>query len=171
MQLDVLKTLISSYMNMFIDTFNAIFVEDPDHRIHIILALLMILLLSTFIRIRKLQKQLNDIDKRNTISLLTIQHYCTSINRAVNEVLESNKTIAAENSFKNKEVLKRIRLAHARVKDAYTGIFKHVELKRIRRAPKPKTPEQHAEYQKEKEEHEALVKEAINEMLKTEFDH
>ena len=171
MQLDALKTLISSYMDMFLCTFNTIFVEHPDHHIHIILALLMILLLSSFIRIRRLQKQLNDIDKRNTISLLTIQHYCTSINRAVNEVIETNKIIAKENTAKNNEVLKRIRFAHTRVKDVYTGIFRHFELKRIRRAPKPKTPEQQAEYQKEKEEHEALVKEVIDEMLKTEFDH
>ena len=171
MQLDVLKLWISNYMDTFVTTVNLIFIEHPDHRIHILLATLMVLLMSIFIRTRRLQKQLNDIDKRNTITLLSIQHYCTSINRAVNEGIEISKAIAKENTAKNNEVLKRIGLAHMRVKNAYVGIFKHLEFKRIRRAPKPKTPEQQAEYQKEKAEHDALVKEAINEMMKTEFDH
>ena len=170
MQLNALKTVVVTYMSMIMDTINTIINDHPYNQQYRILIVLMVLLLLNLIRTRKLQKQLNDIDKRNTISLLTIQHYCTSINRAVNEVFESNKTIAAENAAKNHEVLKYIRLAHLRVKDVYTGIFKHFDIKRIRRAPKPKTSEQHEKYQKEKEEHEALIRETIDEMLKTDFD-
>ncbi len=103
--------------------------------------------------------------------LLTIQHYCAAINRAINEVLESNKVIATENTTTHAEVLKHIRLAHSRVKDAYTGIFKHLDLKHLRRAPKFSTQEQSEQHTREMEEHNTLLRETIDEMLKTEITH
>jgi hypothetical protein len=125
----------------------------------------MVLLLSNIIRTNKLRKQLNDIDKRSTLSFLTIQHYCTTINRAVNEVIETNKTIVAN----NEKLTSNVRLAHQRVKDAYTGIFKHFDIRRIRRAPKTITQEQCEKHEREMEEHNTLIRETTDEMLKTEL--
>ena len=171
MQFSEIKLLLASYAATAIDTLNAIFIDHPDAQLHILLAILMVLLLTILNRTRRLQKQLNNIDKRNTTMLLSIQHHCAAINRSINEVLDSNKTIATENASNNAEVLKHIRSAHQRVKDAYTGIFKHFDLNRIRRAPKLDTPEQCEKYAKEIEEHNALLRETINEMLKTEISH
>ena len=127
----------------------------------------MILILSCLYRIRKLQKQLNEADKRNTITLLAIQHYCAAINRSVNEVIESNKSLMEGHAT----VLKNIRIAHQRVKDAYTGIFKHLDIKRLKCAPKTTTQEQRDKCECLREEHNALIRETIDEMLKTELPH
>ena len=171
MQYSAFTLMLSSYAATIINTLNAIFTDHPNAQLHILLAFLTVLLLTIVIRTRRLQKQLNGIDARDTIMLLSIQHYCAAINRAVNELIESNKTIATENASNNTEVLKHIRLAHSRVKDAYTGIFKHLDLKHLRRAPKFNTPEQSEQHKKEIEEHNALLRETIDEMLKTEITH
>ena len=127
--------------------------------------MLMILILSCLYRIRRLQKQLNEADKRNTITLLSIQHYCAAINRSVNEVIESNKSLTEGNAT----MLKNIRFMHQRIKDAYTGVFKHLDIKRIRRAPKTSTQGQRDKCERDREEHDAIIRETIDEMLKTEL--
>ena len=126
----------------------------------------MVLLLSNIIRTNKLRKQLNDIDKRNTVSLLSIQHHCAAINRSVNEVIEMNKTLVAENA----RLSSIVRLTHQRVKDAYTGFFKHFDIKRLRRAPKAPAQEQHEGHKRETEERAAIIKETTNEMSATDFN-
>lgn len=171
MQLTEIKLLFSAYAATSINALRAIFIDNPNAQFHILLALLTLLLLTILIRTRRLRKQLNDIDKRDTIMLLTIQHYCAAINRAINEVLESNKAIATENAATHADVLKHIRLAHSRVKDVYTGIFKHLDLKHLRRAPKFSTAEQSEQHKRDIEEHNAILRETIGEMLKTEIPH
>lgn len=165
MQFNDIKPLISAYTTTIMDTLSAIFITHPDCYIHRILAIIMVLLLSNIIRTNKLRKQLNDIDKRSTLSFLTIQHYCTTINRAVNEVIETNKTIVAN----NEKLTSNVRLAHQRVKDAYTGIFKHFDIRCIRRAPKTITQEQRENHEREMEERAAIIRETTDEMLKTEL--
>lgn len=167
MQYSAIKSMISDYIVHIIDTFADIFITHPDYYIHRILAIITCLLIYNVIRTNRLRNQLNDIDKRTTLSLLTIQHYCTAINRAVNEVIETNKTISTENT----KITNHIRLAHQRVKDAYTGVFKHFDIKRIRRAPKITTQEQREKHEKEMEDHNALIRETTDEMLTTELHY
>ena len=165
MQFSAIKSSFLAYSDTIIELFNTVFISNPDWFIHRILVILMVLILSSLFRIRKLQKQLNEADKRNTITLLAIQHYCAAINRSVNEVIESNKSLTEGNAT----ILKNMRLTHLRVKDAYTGIFKHLDIKRIRRAPKTSTQEQRDKCERDREEHNAIIRETIDEMLKTEL--
>ena len=167
MQFSAIKQVISAYTTTILNTLTFIFTTHPDYYIHRLLAIIMLLLLIDINRTNRLKNQLNDIDKRDTIVLLTIQHYSAAINRAVNEVIESNSLIATDNT----KIIKHIHLAHQRVKDAYTGIFKHLDINRIRRAPKTTTHEQCKEYETETEERNAIIKEAISEMLTTELHH
>jgi hypothetical protein len=100
------------------------------------------------------------MDKRYTILLLSIQKYCTSLNRGINEVLEKsdkNTQIIIDN---NNKILSLVRTAHQRVKDAYTGVFKHLNIKKIKRAP---ITEQTIDERNE------ILREAIDEMMVTEF--
>ena len=101
------------------------------------------------------------MDKRYTILLLSIQTYCTSLNRAVNEILDKsdkNTQIIMDN---NNKILSLVRIAHQRVKDVYTGIFKHLDINKIKRAPKRDTDES--------TERNEFLREAINEMIVTDF--
>ena len=143
----------------------AVYVEHPNAYRHVLFTMAITLIILTNLRIRILRKWLNEMDKRYTVLLLTIQTYCTSLNRAVNEVLEKsdkNTQLILNNDAKT---ISLIRLAHQRVKDAYTGLFKHLDIKKLKRAHKGDM-QQSTEESTERNE---LLREAINEMMVTDF--
>ncbi len=142
-----------------------IYVEHPNAYLHVLITMLFTMLIIVNLHIKLTHKRLNEMDKRYTVLLLSIQKYCTSLNRAVNEVLEKsdkNTRIIVDNDTK---IISLVRIAHQRVKDAYTGLFNHLDIKKIRRAPKGDT-HQSTEESAERNE---ILREVINEMIVTDF--
>ena len=143
----------------------AVYIEHPNAYRYVLFTMAIILIILTNLRIRILRKRLNEMDSRYTVLLLTIQTYCTSINRAVNEVLEKsdkNTQIIVDSNTKTASL---VRVAHLRVKDAYTGLFKHLDIKTFKHAHKGNT-HQSTEESAERNE---LLREATKEMMATDF--
>lgn len=141
---------------------NMVYIEHPNAYLHVLVTMVITMVILTNLHIKSTHKRLNEMDKRHTILLLSVQKYCTSLNRAVNEVLEKsdkNMQIIVDN---NDKTVSLVRLAHQRVKDAYTGLFKHFDVKKLKRAPKGDTEGENAERN-------TLICEAINEMIVTDF--
>ena len=139
---------------------NAVYVEHPNAYLHVLITMVITIIILTNLHINSTHNRLNEMDKRYTILLLSIQKYCTSLNRAVNEVLEKsdkNMQIIMDNDNK---IISLVRIAHQRVKDAYTGVFRHLDIKKIKRAP---ITEQTID------EHNEILREAIDEMMVTDF--
>ena len=145
------------------ELFNAVYVEHPNAYLHVLITMVITMVILTNLHIKSTNKRLNEMDKRHTILLLMVQKYCTSINRAVNEALEKsdkNTQIIMDNCTKTASLA---RLTHQRVKDAYTGLFRHLDVKKLKRAPKADTD------QDENSDRAALIHEAVNEMIVTDF--
>ena len=141
------------------------FIEHPNACLHVVITMLFTIIMIKNMHIKLTNKRLNEMDKRYTILLLSIQTYCASLNRAVNEVQEmfdKNIQIIIDNDNK---LLSRIRIAHQRVKDVYTGLFKHLGINKIKRAPK-RDAQQGTD---ESTEHNEFLREVINEMMVTDF--
>ena len=145
------------------DLSNAVYIEHPNAYLHILITMAITMIILTNLRIKSIHKWLNEMDKRHTILLLSIQKYCTTLNRSTNEILEKfdkNSQIIIDN---NRKIISLARIAHQRVKDAYTGLFKHLNIKKIKRAPKT---EQDIEEINERNE---ILSEVISEMMVTDF--
>ena len=160
---------ISAYFNTFSrvlkELLNAVYVEHSNAYLHVLITILFTILILTNLHIKTIHKRLNEMDKRYTILLLSIQKYCSSINRSLNELSEKNDKnmqIIVDNDNKT---LSHIRTAHQRVKDAYTGIFKYLDIKKIRQAPKEDTQQS----TEENTERNDILREVINEMIVTDF--
>ena len=166
--LNIIQDIISQYMERSIkyidDLKTAIryaYTDHPEALIHMMFTSILVLLLWTFIQHISLMRKLDGVDRRNILSLLTIQKYCVTNARAINELTETvNKNDKTTNA--------KLTAVHTRMKDVYTGIFKHLDLNRIRRAPKTATLEQCIKAEKDCEERNAILREVINEMLATE---
>lgn len=144
---------------------NAVYVEHPNAYFHVLITMVITMVILTNLHIKLINKRINEMDKRYTILLLSIQTYCSSVNRAVNEVLEKsdrNVKIIMDNDTK---IISLVRIAHQRVKDVYTGLFKHLDIKKLKRAPKGVAQQITEEYT----ERDTLIREAINEMIVTDF--
>ena len=138
-----------------------VYVEHPNAYLHVLITMVFMMLIIVNLHIKLTNKRLNEMDKRYTILLLSIQTYCTSLNRAVNEVLDKSDKNTQIIMDSNNKILSLVRVAHQRVKDAYTGLFKHLDINKIKRAPKRDTDES--------TERNELLREAINEMIVTDF--
>ena len=143
----------------------AVYVEHPNAYLHVLITIVITLIILTVLRIKSLHKRINEMDKRYTVLLLSIQTYCTSLNRAVNEVLEKSDKNTQLILNNNAKTISLIRLAHQRVKDAYMGLFKHLDIKKLKRAHKRDT-QQSIDESTERNE---LLREATNEMMVTDF--
>ena len=142
---------------------NAVYVEHPNAYLHVLITMLFTMIILTNLHIKSTHKRLNEMDKRYTILLLSIQKYCTSLNRSVNEVLEKsdkNTQIILDN---NTKIVSLILLVHQRVKDAYTVLFKHLDVKNLKCVPKGD------EEQCENADRDTLIRKAINEIIITDF--
>lgn len=139
---------------------NTIYVEHPNAYLHVLITMLFTIIMITNLHIKVTNKRLNEIDKRYTILLLSIQKYCTSLNRTINEALEKSNKDAQIIIDNNNKILSLVRIAHQRVKDAYTGLFKHLNIKKIKRAPVAG---------QQIDERNEILREAINEMIVTDF--
>jgi hypothetical protein len=138
-----------------------IYIDHPNAYIHIMTTGIISLLLLVLIQQCLLMRKLDGIDKRDFISLLSIQKYCAAITRSINNLTETVKET-------DKETKNKLMLVHTRMKDVYAGIFTHLNLNRIRRAPKSVTSEQCEKMQNECEERNAILREVYTEMLATE---
>ena len=139
---------------------NAVYVEHPNAYLHVLITMVITMIILTNLHINSTHNRLNEMDKRYTILLLSIQKYCTSLNRSINEVLEKsdkNMQIIMDNDTK---LLSLVRIAHQRVKDAYTGLFRHLNIKKIKRAP---SAEQYIDERNE------ILREVNDEMMVTDF--
>lgn len=103
------------------------------------------------------------------VSLLTIQQYCVSMNRAINELIELDKENTQQLLSQNEKISERIRMMHARVKSVYMGIFRHMDITKIRRAPKGNGKGKSIQNQSEKDDYDKLMREVMDEMIATEF--
>jgi hypothetical protein len=139
---------------------NTVYVEHPNAYLHVLITMLFTMMIIVNMHIKLTNKRLNEMDKRYTVLLLSIQKYCTSLNRAVNEFLEKSNNNMQNNIDNNTKILSLIRIAHQRVKDVYTGLFKHLDIKKIKRAPIAG---------KRTDEHNELLRKAIDEMIVTDF--
>ena len=74
-------------------------------------------------------------------------------------------TGAVEDNYKQLHGLTK--RSHTRMKDVYTGIFKHLKLNRIRRAPRTDTPENQEVAKKACDERNAILHEVYKEMMAT----
>lgn len=144
---------------------NTVYVEHPNAYLHVLITMLFTMIIIVNIHIKLTNKRLNEMDKRYTILLLSIQTYCTSVNRAVNEVLEKSDKNTQLIMDNNTKILSSVRIAHQRVKDAYTGLFKHLDIKKLKRAPR-REMQNGAE---DNTERNALIREVTNEMVVTDF--
>lgn len=90
----------------------------------------------TVFYMRSLHKRINIMAEYHKVSLLTIQQYCVSMNRAINELIELDKENTQQLLSKNKKISERMRMMHTRVKSVYTGFFRHLDITKIKRAPK-----------------------------------
>lgn len=164
----IIETIISlkdSSIEVFKDSvqyLRYIFHTHQNSNIHVLLLIILITLHIMVQLIYRLMHKLDEADKRATIALLTIQKYCCANTRALNELSDNfNGT--------TKDMQKKMWLMHYRVKDAYTGTFKHLNLNKIKRAPRTNTAEQLEQAKKNCDEHNAILREVIDEMLETEF--
>ena len=168
------KAYVKAHMNAYVTAYvsaylRAVYIDHPNAYMHILLTIILAFLLLSFVQPINLSRKLNGIDKRDFISLLTIQKYCNALNRAINELTDTVKE--NDRTTKNK-----LRLVHVRMKDVYIGIFKHLDIKRIQRAPhtpsqtvtSESTTEQTEQAQKDNEERNEILREVIQEMLATE---
>lgn len=142
---------------------SAVYVEHPNAYLHVLITMVITMVILTNLHIKSTHKRLNEMDKRHTILLLSVQKYCAAINRAVNEVLEKSDKSTQIIVDNNTKTVSLVRLAHQRVKDAYIGLFKHLDVKKLKRAPKGDID------QDENAERAALIREAANEMVVTDF--
>lgn len=152
---------LTQYMGLANAYLRIVYIDHPNAYIHILLTVILAFLLLGFVQRNNLARKLDGIDKRDLIGLLTIQKYCCSLSRAINELTET----VNEN---DKTTKNKLRLVHTRMKDVYTGIFRHLNLNRIQRAPRTATPEQTQQSQKDCEERNEILHEIIQEMLATE---
>ena len=136
------------------------YVTHPNGTYHIlftiIIALSVLLLWTQFTLIHRI----NASDKRTTIALLSIQKHSITTNHAINaltDVIEAN----------HRHLYGLTKRSHTRMKDIYTGIFKHLNLNRIRRAPRTDTPEHQEAAKKASEERNAILHEVYEEMKAT----
>ena len=164
----IVETIISlknssiDVINDSIQKLHYIFHEHQNSNIHVLLLITLITLHILVQLIYRLTHKLDEADKRATIALLAIQKYCCANTRALNELSDNfNNT--------TKDMQQKMRLMHYRVKAAYTGTFKHLDLNKIKRAPRTKTAEQIEQAEKNRVEHNAILREVIDEMLETEF--
>ncbi len=123
----------------------------------------------TVFYVRLLHKRLNIIAEHHKVSLLTIQQYCVSMNRAINELIDLDKENTQQLLSQNEKISERIRMMHARVKSVYMGIFRHMDITKIRRAPKGNGKGKYIQNQNEKDDYDKLMREVIDEMIATEF--
>lgn len=160
---------LAQYIGLVNDYIQIVYINHPNAYVHILLTLILAFLLSAIVQLINLARKLDGIDKRDFISLMTIQKYCCSLNRAISELTDT----VNEN---DKTTKNKLRLVHTRLKDVYTGIFRHLNIKRIRRAQRApthehlsdQTTEQTEQAQKDSEERNVILREIIQEMLATE---
>lgn len=151
------------------DFLNVIYVEHSNSYLHVLITILFTVIILTNLHIKLIHKRLNDMNKRYTVLLLTIQQYCVSMNRAINELIELDKENTHQLLSQNEKILERIRMMHTRVKSAYTGFFRHLDITKIKRAPKRNDKGKSIQNQSEKDDHDKLMREVIDEMIATEF--
>lgn len=91
------------------------------------------------------------------------------MNRAINELIELDKENTQQLLSQNDKISERIRMMHVRVKSAYTGFFRHMDITKIRRAPKGNDKGKSIQNQNEKDDYDKLMREVMDEMIATEF--
>ena len=116
-------------------------------------ALSLAFMIVTVFYIRSLHKRLNIMVEYHKVSLLTIQQYCVSMNRAINELIDLDKENTQQLLSQNEKISDRIRMMHARVKSVYMGIFRHMDITKIRRAPKGNGKGKSVQNQNEKDDY------------------
>ena len=136
------------------------YVAHPNGTYHIlftiIIALLVFLLWTQFTLIH----HLDESDKRITIALLSIQKHSITTNHAIDTLTDAVEA-------NHRQLYGLTKRSHTRMKDVYTGIFKHLNLNRIRRAPRTDTPEHQEAAKKASEERNAILQEVYEEMMVT----
>ncbi len=141
---------LAAFFDRFKNDFRMIYYDHPNRELYILITVLLLMLALDFIRSIDMRIRINDMDKRNTILLLSMQE---KLNKNKQDIVDMN----IHNMENHKCLSRKLGFMHARMKTLYVDL----SLRKPRRAPRN---EEEARIEME------CRNDALSRMSETDFD-
>ena len=123
--MDSLIGNLTAVFNRFKNDFRMVYYDHPNRELHILITVLLLMLVLDFIRSIDMRIRINNMDKRNTVLLLSIQE---KLNKNKQDISDMN----IHNMENHKCLLRNLSFMHARLKTMYVDLTP----RKPRRAPR-----------------------------------